>query len=247
MKTNYDALRLVRLLGALGVLCVLQTGHAATYQTMFNNVEQGSHSTASPSLSVDSDAQGRQRVKRTLGATDATEKTSTETPTENSESANVVQTAMPTASFDDMKQNRFSIKIAPYHRFSGFSDDLKTKNQWDAYGLNLGLSYAFHHDFYAHVFGASNFNGENFAGAEVGFDPLHLRLFGLNDFLDLGLLLGASTLNLAKNDSIGTLHAGSRLRLNFGRQFSVDSTVRTNLTQRPESYLTADVGFSYHF
>ena len=79
-------------------------------------------------------------------------------------------------------------------------------------------------------------------GAEAEVIPLHVDLFGIDDWLSLSAFGGVGTLGYRSSDSLSMLHGGSRLRLRISEGFGAVAQVRTNF-----QYVAVETGLSWSF
>ncbi len=86
------------------------------------------------------------------------------------------------------------------------------------------------------------YGGSFYGGAELELLPFRLSLFGIEDFLELGVTSGASTISAATSN-IGTIHLGVRTNFNFGADdFFLTAGGRGNY-----GYFLADLGAGWRF
>lgn len=101
-------------------------------------------------------------------------------------------------------------------------------------GAVASLSYSINPELAVNVFaGAGEANwvaslDDRFiGGAEIQIIPIRLSLLRMDDFLDLGIILGGSNLG-AVHENNGAIHAGARLNINLGKSWGISAVGRGN-------------------
>ena len=226
---------LVGSLIVFGGLAIFATAlRAATYNTFFNNVEQGANSTANPTLNV-SDAKAKPIA------------TSSEPAAVESESApktliptTTAQVQAPAAVPSEFSRHRLRFGLLAN---SSANLDSYSGNERQI-GGSLSATYFVIDDLGLSAFGGMNSNTRGFFGGELEVVPIHVGIFGLRNLLEVGLLFGTS--NLGTNiGTWGSLHGGARLSLALGERFGLSGTVRTNLSERNRfQYVLAEAGLT---
>lgn len=224
-------------------VCIFTTSaHAATFQYIFNNVEQGAGGQAHPSISVDGN-----RVKKSDAL--AASPTIAEAETLSSTSSQETDFINP------YHRIRFLAAGARINQSRGSSWD-STKN--DLRGLRdmqggatatLGLTVWASRDIgFTGFWIAPGATGRQALGAEMEFIPVRVAVLGNDDLIEIGALLGGSTLGKEYLEKAGTLHLGGRLNVNFHDQLGITGAVRSNFTNRRYyRHAQADIGLAYRF
>jgi hypothetical protein len=198
---------------------------AATYNFYFNNSEQGDHGTVTPSVTVQS------------GAPAAVPGSAAPAPA----AAPPVVVAIPVEQGASRPATAAAIAIAPPFRHwrltGGVQDSL------GGVGPLGGIGYFFNQDFGIQLYGgflgndlASPAGAGLFLGTELEFSPIHLKLGRFADAVELGALLGVSTI-AAESDNWVSPHVGARLSFNAGHDWGLTTAVRANA-----SYLLFEMG-----
>lgn len=223
----------------LGLFGLMRAVEAATYNVLFNNVEQGANSTSSPSVHV---ADGK--AVRSEGGTPTT----IPVTVESSPAAAVAPAPQQTvgASTENVvaptQEHYRRVRLALAGTVLGQRrSDLSNGTPW---GGSLSASYFFLDDLGVNILVGWNPGRATLAGADLEFIPLHATFFGRPRFLEASALMGVSTLGRS-HDLWGSVHAGARATVNFSDRYGVSSTVRTNLTGRSSyDYVLAEVGLT---
>lgn len=216
---------------------------AATYNLYFNNTEQGDNSTATPSLSVATDGAGKLEVKKN-GETAAT---APETPLPTPQTTIPPQpTILPPPMIQaapGSAQSVASVFTAPNtdHKWrASVVGGVFAEGYFDgaSIGANLGYFPLSYLGFNAFVGGLdTSFHG----GAELELTPFKLNVFGFQDTLEVGAMIGLNSLAAASSNFVSA-HIGARAAWNFGSRWMVTTQVRGNL-----GFITADAGLGYRF
>lgn len=239
-------------LGGVGSLAL-----AATYNLYFNNTEQGDNSTATPSVSIQQDANGRLvEAKKDPGVLQ-TPVTEAATPQAvlPAPVATPAPTLTATAPMSAARENKWRFGVLAGMAFEkgvySNSDSypnviytgVRTTNDYlvdrQTPALILALGYAplpyLGFNFFAGV-------GEfPLWGAELEVTPIKINLFGFEDAFELGFMAGGTSLARAHGNAVA-LHGGVRAGWNFGERWQISANGRANL-----GFLAADAGISYKF
>lgn len=200
--------------GVLAILIVLamlvDLSQAATYNTFFNNVEQGPNSKSNPSLNVN--GKGFSATKRSENS-DSDE----EIGEDGSESLTVQSNQPPSrtggtiaaGSSEEKVQKdsssghplfpmRFTVGVLTRSTNFDWGDplaDWKSSSSSDhRRGGIAGLTLYPLRDFGINGFIGSNPGGKPFYGADLQYIPFRFGIFGLDNLVEAGFLAGASTL-----------------------------------------------------
>lgn len=242
---------------ALALLLCLAVlpAHAATFQYIFNNVEQGSGGTSSPSISIDGEGQAKKSgaAKNSVAAPSLT--TNPEATATSVAEAGEIGEASP-APYARFRLMATGARITEAHGGSAWSrtrGDLQNIVNSDA-DVTAGLAATI---FASRDIGFTGFwlpgresdaNRYGRFGAEMEFIPVRVAVLGNTDFIEAGALLGASTFGREALKKAGTLHAGARLNVNFHSQLGITGAARTNFTDRRSyRYAQAELGLAYRF
>lgn len=233
--------------GVVWVLCLGFAWHrarAATFQYIFNNVEQGNNATASPSIRVD----GNQVTKQSSPEA---------TPT----TTNIVEAANANASVDLGSPSRWRLVLAA-SQSTGLApkeagSEIKDKMGWKPMASlsyfplrNLGITI-FGGQFSAH---RSNLSRQSniskdafFLGSELEWTVLRMELFGADNLIEVAAIGGGNNMGRYLGEKVAA-HAGARLSLNLSQRFGLSAAARTNLSDRTTYHLTqADAGLNLRF
>lgn len=226
---------------SLVFLAAAQPGHAATFQYIFNNVEQGAGGVSNPSIQVD--GQGRSSKSSNFGNTSPT----------------TVAEAAAEAGGEEASSSRSRFRLmAAQGRLTASRGSAwaETKRDFNDFYLGrsgliptLAATYFTGRDLGFTAFWLpSRVAGQALFGAEMEFIPVRVAVLGNTDFIETGILLGASTLGRQVLDKSGTLHAGLRASVNFHQQLGITAAVRSNFTdRRTYRYAQGEVGLAYRF
>jgi hypothetical protein len=122
---------------------------------------------------------------------------------------------------DEMKQKLSGVLVAAAYRLSAGLEGRLYGGAYEESGLN------------------SSSQGHLIAGLDLDFLPFRFGWGGMN-FLELGFILGASTLNAAPGN-IASLHAGLRGNLNLSQNWGFTAGIRANL-----GAATGEIGIVMH-
>jgi hypothetical protein len=226
---------------------VLTAGaQAATFQYIFNNVEQGEGGVANPTISVNGEKVKKNGVPVTTS------------PAPEPESPVPTMTAQgeePSPSLEPPFRIRISASGARVTQSQGGSwaetgRDLRSlKDQGSGDAASLAFTV-----FPSRDIGLTGFwlspeaTGRGVFGAELEYTPVRVEVLGKADFLDVAALVGANTFGRDILNEAGTLHAGARVSVNFHPQLGITGAVRSNFTGRHDYRFTqAEVGLAYRF
>ena len=208
---------------------------AATFNTYFNNVEQGSNSTSTNSIHVDGtgrvpDAQnGAQNTAALPGATPSSVPTSeTAAPSTGAQAPAAATVATKTDLPEVPREGyRHFVVGAAGLLFSDRRSDFSPSINHNTGGGSLSLGYGFTRDFGlrltggAYAFSNNNQNAKGFGAFEAEVMPIHVGLFRAENALELGVVGGA---DIVGNQLGG--HGGVRANVNFSETFSLTAAVR---------------------
>lgn len=248
---------LVWAVGGMGSLAF-----AATYNLYFNNTEQGDNSTATPSVTIQQDANGKLVDAKKDPGVSQTPVTEPQTPeaVPPAEPAPVaapapapVATSVATTPAPESRENKWRFGVMAmwakerdvysneYDMYrsdgSSYVESYMLDRETPALGLSLAyspLSYL-GFNFFA---GAGEFP---LWGAELEVTPIKINLFGFQDAFELGFMAGGTSLARAHGNAV-SLHAGLRAGWNFGERWQISASARGNL-----GFLAGDAGLSYKF
>jgi hypothetical protein len=213
---------------------------AATYNVLFNNVEQGAGSTANPTVHV---ADGKAVKSEGTSVNPLATMEPAPSPAASPAAAPEKTVAAgngtaPAPEGNKLRRARFALGGAVLGQNRG---DLESGSKW---GGSLNASYFFLDELGVNAFTGWTPGRSALVGTELEFVPLHATFFGQPRFIELGALAGASTLGRSQG-LWGTVHAGARATVNFSDRYGLTATVRTNLTDRSRyDYLLAEVGLT---
>lgn len=242
----------------MGSCCVFAVARAATFNTIFNNVEQGPNSHSSPTLIV----HDGKRVKTSDGEKETTllpseQATTVQTTPKNEAEPAPSDPALSSARLPELaepKARRFQFDVTG---FMTGGDSLLSGRPgmaasfswypWRYFGVRgfSGLLFgeSFMSGFRGDVLAENALGRSRFVlGAEAEVVPLHLDLFGIDDWLSIGAFGGVSTLGYRSSDPFSMAHAGGRARLLFGENFGALAQVRFNF-----QYVAVETGLSWAF
>ena len=229
------------LLGIVAHGFLVDWAKAATYNVLFNNVEQGAHSTSSPSVTVSGG-----QAKKDAGVSAEETAQAPAAPV-----IDVPQTAVPPVgtqvaqisapSLEEWHSLPFRLELSGHVLRSEWASNDTTP------GAGASVSYFPISDFGVSVLAGSIASGHYYWGGELEAIPLRLSLFGLKNMAEIGVLAGGT--NLGAYEGVGaTGHLGARASLNFGDRMGVSFAVRTNVTDRNRySYVMAETGLTVRF
>lgn len=228
---------------ALGALFLASEWvYSATYNVMFNNVEQGPNSTANPTLQVSGSD-----VKKNPGVGAVPEvKTDLSPPAPQPEAQSVAQAPEP---IDPEGKQKLPWRMEFLGQSTGFGTAGLGKREDRVLGGSLGISYFPIRDLGITLKGGlTQTSDSNFYwGGDLEFVPVRVGLFGQKDFLQTGLILGASTIGKS-DDYWGSVHGGVRASVHFAERFGILAGIRTNLSDRNVlSYTMAEAGLTVRF
>lgn len=211
---------------------------AATFNYIFNNVEQGPNSTASPSLSVSGEKPKLVQSPPEEGGAPVESLPSpvpSVAPVFPATQSTVTHASSPGHDADKRKAWRAELLAHSVNRDQGVGGTF-TLGYFPL--RELGVSARFGT--------GADFKQSAYWGGELEVIPLRLSVFGAQDMLDLGAVVGGSSLGHALGTA--TAHAGVKSSIHFGDRFALTAGLRTNLTSRSEfTYLLADAGISLRF
>jgi hypothetical protein len=232
-------------------LAAITLSQAATFQYIFNNIEQGEGGTASPSIQVNGS-----EVKKNGVVTTASDPAPTPSAP-SAANANTMTTEMAEMVLAETPKHRFRVigsgTRMSYSTGKGFGNitrDVERLGRSDSsLSAALALTYWTSPDIgFTAFWWAPTGRTENVFGGEMEFVPVRVAVLGKTDFIEAGLLGGASQMGKKELRKFGTFHVGGRLSVNFHRHLGITSSVRTNLTDRATyQYTQADLGLAYRF
>lgn len=217
---------------ALGLGAIEICASAATYNFYFNNTEQGDNSTATPTVTLNGD-----KLKTTAEKTAGTSAPASVPAPASASSAPAVASHESTTALSPGEI------AAPEFRHWRVTGGLVTKSS--ALGGSVNLGYFFNREFGINAYGGGlgqNFVSGNsqhfFGGAELEVVPIRISVGRIDNLIDLGALLGVSTLE-ADEDNWISPHAGIRMNLNLGSRWALTTTTRFNA-----SYAMGELGIA---
>lgn len=232
------------------LLCISFDSDAATFQYIFNNIEQGAGGTSNPSIVVD----GNKAVKRPDAVpVPINDNSPTQDVTSN--------TSVAQENFSSQIPYRFRLMaLGNYTNLSSKQDSSWAAAKRDMHQLGwdnhsqatpaLAGSIFIDRDVALTAFWALKKQQSRTStyGGELDFTPIRVAVLGNTDFIEIAALLGASNLGHEELNKAGTLHAGGRVNVNFHRKLGITSAVRTNLSDRNTfRYSMAEAGLTYKF
>lgn len=217
---------------------------SATYNFYFNNVEQGDNSNATPNVTISEDG-----VKKTDGKEgDKQDKLNLMNPNSNP----------PPASGPNSVAQINTETLVPYTRHTYRLGILggptwglghSTLNNDGRLGVNLELAWTPSRDIGINFFVGGLHQGTFvndggtllLGGAEIEWTPIRISIGRIENMVDVGFLLGASSLAAAPDNWVSA-HTGTRIALNLGEDWSALATGRINL-----GFVSGQVGLAYRF
>lgn len=237
MKAHKRYLWPVTILSITAVLTAYEVVSAATFNNIFNNVEQGANSASNPSLNVSDGKILKNEPTATPAAPAATPSTQ------------AAAAADPKNEENPFRHWRFG--------FMGHAIGQRGQNLSQARdavaGVSFSTSYFFLKDFGISAFSGLSSTGKGFLGGELEFVPIRLTVFGFKDLVELGALAGASNLGgtyAASPDGPTslTMHLGARVSINMGDRYALIADTRTNVSHRSQiNYLMGEAGLAVRF
>lgn len=204
---------------------------AATYNSIFNNIEQGPGSTASPTIQVSDGL-----TKKPPAQSQAPTLPAAAEPVPST----AAEAALAPAADASSGARRFRLGLLG-HMMGQNVNELKKPMLG---GGTLSAAYFPIRDLGVSAFGGTGGHKNSFVGGEVELVPVRLTLFGLDHFIEAGALAGVSTLG-RNYGHFGSVHAGGRVTVNFGPQIGLTAGIRTNLTGRTDfTYTMAEAGLA---
>ncbi len=235
-----------------------RSGLAGTYNFNFNNTEQGENGNASPTVNVvgakvveetplKSKEVASQPAAPIMPSVAATVGPKSDVPQTNTAVAEVPE------AFEIPRQRRQG-----YFDLTGFAMNQEYVGAVRG-GLSVGLGwrpwkYFGVRGFGGVVYGKPGFypkpgrsfdstGYELFAGVEVELIPVYVSLFGMQDWLSVGVFGGASSLAYAPGSDPFTLpHGGIRTRVGMTDWLGLMAQVRLN-----KSFIQAETGLTFSF
>ncbi len=235
----------------IGLVLFSNWVHAATYNVLFNNVEQGANGVANPRVDV---ANGK-ATKSPEGTTPADAATAANpevnvpvggvTPVTPVATSETTAAAAPPTSEDHalhpMRVGFFASNLA----VNRANDDASPV------GGSLSLGVFPLRDFGLNFFaGTAGTSPHAFYGGELEFIPIRVGVFGAKNAIEVKGMLGATTLGreLGVRDERGSVIGGVGATINFGDRYGISAEVRTNLSNRDDYKFTlADAGLTVRF
>lgn len=235
---------------------VLGLAGAATYNLYFNNVEQGDNSTATPSVSLSTDANGKVvEAKKDPGTPEATPPAPAEetpapatTPAPTAQSTAMVNTTSSTANYkwraivstgilNESSGGYFNDPYVSHSGDGGYSSYNYYYNDGVSFNGSLGYFPLEYMGFNAFVGVADKLYG----GFELEITPIKFNFFGFKDALEIGGMVGISTLAAAQGN-VASAHLGLRAGWNFGERWLLSANVRGNA-----GFVSGDAGLGMRF
>jgi hypothetical protein len=238
----------------IGMVLFSNWVHAATYNVLFNNIEQGANGVANPKVEV---ANGKATKTADGAAPEAAAASAVATPEVN------VPVGTPAAVTPQVPSAGSSASVAdgatPEDRSARpirmglFASRLgvDTYGNDSPVGGNLSLGYFPLRDFGLNFFAGTNGTSPHaFYGGELEFVPIRLGVFGWKNALELKGMLGATTLgrDLGTRGERGSVLGGFGATVNFGDRYGITAEARTNLSNRDDyRFWLADAGLTVRF
>ena len=216
---------------------------AASFQYIFNNVEQGPNSNTSPSIVVDGE-----KIKKS----EPNPPTAIQAPESHSSTQNIAQTP---EEGENLKLRLMAMGNRVSQGLTGDWSHTKSEMKTLAQGgqsnttLSLAGSVFVQKDIALTGFWLPGRNSQrSHLGGEMEFIPVRMAVLGKENLIELGFMLGASTLGREEAVRTGTIHAGARLNVNFHKHLGITSALRTNVSERSTyHYSMAEAGLAYNF
>jgi hypothetical protein len=239
----------VFLIGLWGLLAMMEWATAATYNVFFNNVEQGPNSTASPTLHITGSKPEAQPASVSQPETPTVEapqnpvieSPKVEAPKTSVTPAPISETRATVADVSDVGPKYFR---AAFVATSFFSPGESAANR--PIGAAIRASFFPLRDFGISAFAGAVSGRPAYFGGELEFEPIHLGLFGVDRFVEVGTVVGASSID--SRQGWDRVHGGVQTALNFGSRYSLTAGLRTHLSNQnlPRDWM-ADAGVSLRF
>jgi hypothetical protein len=239
----------------IGLVLFSNWVHAATYNVLFNNVEQGANGVANPRVDV---ANGK-ATKSPDGTVPADAATAAN-PEVNGPGVGGPAPVTPVVSSATSETTAAAVAPTPgdhaVHpmRVGFFASNLAVNRSNDnasPVGGNLSLGFFPLRDFGLNFFaGTAGTSPHAFYGGELEFIPIRVGVFGANNAIEVKGMLGATTLGreLGVRDERGSVIGGVGATINFGDRYGISAEVRTNLSNRDDYKFTlADAGLTVRF
>lgn len=211
---------------------------AATFNYIFNNVEQGDNSTTSPSIVVDGE-----KITKKNGEVVSTSSAESEIPMANPEARRALKYRLMAlgSMLSNYTPNNISLKSTG-QEVKGMWKERSSANATIAGSVFVGRDLALG------GFWANQNDGKANYGAEAEFIPARIEVLGKYDFIETGILLGASTIGRDYLGKGGTFHGGVRASVNFLPQLGITAAIRSNINERSKyRYTMAEAGLAYRF
>jgi hypothetical protein len=237
------------------ILCVLAVARAATFNVNFNNVEQGPNSTSSPSLVVNN-GKRVEDAKQVNSTPPNGEAAPAAAPLPELGGTTATETNVPVIQpLPERRRRPFQFDITAFMTGGGFELSGRpgmaaafTWNPWKYFGLRaftgviLGERFmeGFRGDFL--IENTPQGHSRLLAGAETEVIPLHVSLFGSEEWLALGAFGGVSTMSYRSGDPLSMAHLGARARMRFGDAVGAVAQMRFNF-----QYFAFETGLSFNF
>jgi len=203
---------------------------AATFNTYFNNVEQGSNGTSTNTIHVD----GTGKVSEAQPAPAPSQAAApTAAPVAGDANLLLTPSSASVATKADLPEE--TPRVGYRHFMVGASgllfndrrDNFSPGISHDNGGGSLSVGYGFTRDIGvrltggAYAFSNNNQDAKGFAALEAEIMPIHIGLFRAENALELGVIGGANIIN----SELGG-HGGVRANVNFSETFSLTAAVR---------------------
>ncbi len=235
----------------IGLVLFSNWVHAATYNVLFNNIEQGANGIANPRVDVSGG-----KATKTADADLPAAAASTANPEVNVPVGRTpVTPAAPSASSQTTVAEVAPAEDHALHPFrvGFFANHLGVDRASDASPVGGSLSLAV---FPLRDLGLNFFAGtagtapHAFYGGELEFVPIRVGIFGWKNALEVKGMLGATTLGreVGTQGERGSVLGGFGATLNFGDRYGITAEMRTNLSNRNDyKYTLADAGLTVRF
>ena len=237
------------LFGFIGVVCVSM---GANYNFYFNNTEQGNNSTAAPNLTV-TDGKVSSSGAGTTNAVPPTVVANPMSPVPKGEVAKTEpkmelpsqtgSAALTKAEIAQPKQSRKWFKLTASGAAVQKDANRMGYLKYSEPAFVLQGTVSFFRDLGLNAFGAvytsTDRNSDRFYGAEFEFIPVHLTIGKLENFIDLGVAVGAN--NARQTTEIQDATAESKLSYRQQSQFGAHLGFRTSINIGNEWSITAGI------
>jgi hypothetical protein len=110
------------------------------------------------------------------------------------------------------------------------------------FGGLVEVGYFFNREIGLNLYGAAKSEYPSLlAGLDLELLPIRMSVGRIEDFIQIGFILGASTTVPYGSENFASMHVGARALINLGERWGVTAGVRANL-----GYIMGDVGIAIH-